>query len=107
MTNEQEIKLQGIVGSTGVCIGQAYLIEKSGVDVVKKYNIKQEGIIEETNRFREAVRMSILNFEQIIADIPKELKENAEILETYASISKDKLLYDKNNRNNRKRTYKF
>jgi hypothetical protein len=33
----QEMILKGIGGSPGICIGKAYLVDKEGVDVVKKY----------------------------------------------------------------------
>ena len=38
----QEMILKGIGGSPGICIGKAYLVDKEGVDVIKKYVIREE-----------------------------------------------------------------
>ena len=38
----EEKTLKGISASPGICIGKAYLVDKGGVDVVKKYYLKEE-----------------------------------------------------------------
>ncbi len=87
-----EITLKGISASPGICIGKAYLVDKEGVDVVKKYKIKQTKIKSEINRFKVAVKKAKDEIHSIIEDSPEEL-QRAHILETHLALLDDKLLY--------------
>ena len=87
-----EITLKGISASPGICIGKAYLVDREGVDVVKKYNIKGTKIKSEINRFKVAVKKAKDEIQSIIEDSPEEL-QRAHILETHLALLDDKLLY--------------
>jgi phosphotransferase system enzyme I (PtsI) len=87
-----EITLKGISASPGICIGKAYLVDREGVDVVKKYNIKESKIKNEINRFKVAVKKAKDEIHSIIEDSPEEL-QRAHILETHLALLDDKLLY--------------
>lgn len=95
MTTREEIEIKGIAGAPGITIGQAYLIDNGSVDVIEKYYIKEEEIIEETNKFRKAVKKAVEKFETIASNIPEELKDNIRIIETYTAITKDKVFYNR------------
>ncbi|MFZ1983952.1 MAG: phosphoenolpyruvate--protein phosphotransferase [Desulfatitalea sp.] len=88
-----EIVLQGIGGSPGICIGKAYLMDKEGMDVVPKYTLGKSQLEAEKKRFKTAVKKAIDELHKIISDTPEELRENAKILETHVVLLKDKMLY--------------
>lgn len=88
-----EIILHGIGGSPGICIGKAYLVDKGGVDVVPKYAIAADRLEAEKTRFKAAVKKAIDELHRIITEIPQELRETAQILETHVVLLKDKMLY--------------
>jgi len=94
-TDVREIILKGISGSPGICIGKAYLVDKEGVDVIEKYTIPPENIRQETNRFKTAVTKARNELEDIIKDVPEELRHHAAILETHLLLHKDKMFYGK------------
>ena len=91
--NLSETRLQGIGASPGICIGKAYLVDKGGVDVVKKYVINEADLEAETKRFKIAVKKAIEELQTIIQDTPDELREHTGILETHKVLLKDKSLY--------------
>ncbi|MDY6905603.1 MAG: phosphoenolpyruvate--protein phosphotransferase [Thermodesulfobacteriota bacterium] len=90
-----EIKLTGVAGSPGICIGKAYLVDtdSAGVEVVEKYFIKKENIQAEVKRFKAAVKNAKDELTQIIETIPEDLREHVHILETHKVMFKDKMLY--------------
>ncbi len=90
----KETTLKGISASPGICIGKAYLVDKGGVDVVKKYYLKGEKIKSEINRFKAAVKKAKDEIHTIIENSPEELQQ-AHILETHLALLNDKLLYGK------------
>ncbi len=92
-TNSREIRITGINGSSGICIGKAYLVDKEGVDVIEKYYIREERIVNEINRFKAAVQQAKDELAAIIDDIPEEFRNNLEILEAQMVMHKDKMLY--------------
>jgi phosphotransferase system enzyme I (PtsI) len=73
----QEMILKGIGGSPGICIGKAYLVDKEGVDVVKKYVIREESRSAEVGRFKTAVKKAREALRRIIDNT---LKSFASIL---------------------------
>ncbi len=90
---QNEIKLNGISASPGICIGKAYLVGKEGVDVVKKYRIDEKDLDKEVKRFKCAVQKTRDELHAIIANSPEDFRQNANILETHALLLKDKMLY--------------
>ena len=61
MSPEQvgEIRLTGISASPGICIGKAYLVDRDGVDVVKRYLVPKERLTDEIKRFKAAVKKAM------------------------------------------------
>lgn len=92
-SGNQEIVLKGIGGSPGICIGKAYIVDKEGVNVVKKYYISEDDLQNEKNRFKAAVKKATDELHEIIENTPEELRQHANILETHAVMLKDKMLY--------------
>ncbi len=90
---QNEIKLNGISASPGICIGKAYLVGREGVDVVKKYRIDQKDLEREVKRFKCAVQKTRDELYAIIANSPEDFRQTANILETHALLLKDKMLY--------------
>jgi phosphotransferase system enzyme I (PtsI) len=76
----QEIILKGIGGSPGICIGKAYLVDKEGVDVVKKYVVRKESLSAEVGRFKTAVKNAREELRRIIDDTPEAFRQHAQIL---------------------------
>lgn len=93
--DHEEIILTGIKGSPGICIGQAYLVDKEGVDVVNKYNIDGDDIRKEVMRFKTAVKKAKEELATIISDLPDDFSEHVSILESHLVLTKDKMLYGK------------
>src|SRR5210317_1097368 len=90
----EEKTLKGISASPGICIGKAYLVDREGVDVVKKYFLKKTKIKSEINRFKTAVKKANDEIQTIIDNSPEELQQ-AHILETHLALLNDKMLYGK------------
>ena len=96
--NDQDAKeliLEGIGGSPGICIGKAYLVDKEGVDVVKKYVVREDSLSTEVGRFKTAVKKAREALRKIIDDTPEDLRQHAQILETHVLLLEDKMLYDR------------
>ena len=91
----QEIILNGIGGSPGICIGKAYLVDKEGVDVVKRYIVRKESLSAEVGRFKTAVKKARDGLRQIIDNTPEEFRQHAQILETHMLLLEDKMIYDR------------
>ncbi len=87
--------LRGISGSPGICIGKAYIVDKEGVDIIKRYWITDEQITDETDRFKHAVAKAKKDHAMVIDSLDKDLGENLNILETHMVLFKDKMLYGK------------
>ncbi len=94
-TMTHEIVLKGIGTSPGICIGKAYLVDKEGVDIVKKYHIHEFHLHNEKNRFKNAVKKAEKELHSIIEDTPEDFRDHAKILETHIVLLKDKMLYGK------------
>jgi phosphotransferase system enzyme I (PtsI) len=91
----QELILKGIGGSPGICIGKAYLVDKEGVDVIKKYVVREASLSTEVGRFKTAVKKAREALRKIIDDTPEDLRQHAQILETHVLLLEDKMLYDR------------
>ena len=90
-----ETILTGVSGSPGICIGQAYLVDKEGVNVVEKYPVSAENIKKEIIRFKSAVKQTRDELSEIISSLPEELSQHINILESHMALSNDKMLYGK------------
>jgi len=90
---KKEKIIAGISGSPGICIGQAYRVDREGVNVIEKYYIRKEKLNDEIKRFKAAVKNGKDELAEIIRDIPEELRQHVDILETHMALYKDKMLY--------------
>ena len=93
VSDTRELKLYGIGASDGISIGQAYLVDKKGVDVIKRYVIQERTLANEIKRFKTAVSKSNCELRAVIEASPEELRQHANIYETHIALLKDKMLY--------------
>ncbi|MBF0395509.1 MAG: phosphoenolpyruvate--protein phosphotransferase [Desulfobacterales bacterium] len=91
----KEIILKGFGASPGICIGRAYLLDKADIEVVSKYHISKEGVKNEKNRFKTAVKNAKDELSIIIKDFTKEFRQYASILESHILLLNDKTLHGK------------
>ncbi|MDL2274903.1 phosphoenolpyruvate--protein phosphotransferase [Desulfosarcina sp. OttesenSCG-928-G10] len=91
----REIVLTGIGASPGICIGKAYLVDREGVDLVKRYTLDVGSIAAEVRRFKTAVKKTADDLRQIMDATPEAFRQHARILETHLSLLEDKMLYDR------------
>lgn len=90
-----QITIRGIIGSPGICIGKAYLVDKEGVNLIKRYPISNAQIPNEINRFKQAVSKAKHDYAKIIESIDKTIEDNIDILETHMILFEDKMLYER------------
>ncbi len=91
----EQIIIKGISGSPGICIGKAYIVDKEGVDLIKRYWITDTQVTKEIDRFKNAVAKAKSDHARIIDSLDEDLGENLNILETHMVLFKDKMLYGK------------
>ncbi len=91
----EQIIIKGISGSPGICIGKAYIVDKEGVDLIKRYWITDAQVTKEIDRFKNAVAKAKSDHARIIDSLDEDLGENLNILETHMVLFKDKMLYGK------------
>jgi len=60
---------------------------------VEKYTVLPEGIRDEVNRFKTAVKKSEDELTEVIEELPEELHHHLTILESHLALFKDKMLY--------------
>jgi len=89
----QQVALSGISASPGICIGKAYLVDREGVDVIKRYTIEENALENEIIRFKSAVKQAQDELHHIIENTSEDLRQHADILETQVVLLKDKMLY--------------
>ena len=87
--------LKGVETSSGICIGQAYIVDREGVDLISKYSIDKSRLSREKNRFKTAVKKAADELKAIIEAMPGEFRRHSGILEAHMELLKDKTLYDK------------
>lgn len=87
--------IRGISGSPGICIGKAYLVDREGVDIIKRYFISDSSVQSEINRFKGAVKNAKDEHAAIIESLNDDLSTQLNILETHMVLFKDKMLYGK------------
>lgn len=93
--SSEEIVLRGIKGSPGICIGQAYLVDKEGVDVVPRYMIDPDQERKEVSRFKTAVKKAKDELAAIMDKLPESFSDHINILESHIILTGDKMLYGK------------
>lgn len=91
----EQIIIKGISGSPGICIGKAYIVDKEGVDLIKRYRITDVQVTKEIDRFKNAVVKAKSDHARIIDSLDEDLGENLNILEAHMVLFKDKMLYGK------------
>ena len=89
----REIRINGVAASPGICIGKAYLVDTEGVDVIQRFNIPDDVLNQEVNRFKTAVNQSRRELRAIISASKKELNGHSTILEAHELLLRDKMLY--------------
>nr|WP_319393319.1 phosphoenolpyruvate--protein phosphotransferase [uncultured Desulfobacter sp.] len=94
-TVTDQIILRGISGSPGICIGKAYLVDREGVNLIKRYPVSPDMIANEIDRFKTAVDKAKKDHARVIDSLGDDLSENLNILETHMVLFKDKMLYGK------------
>lgn len=87
--------LRGISGSPGICIGKAYIVDREGVNIIKRYPINSQDVPKEIDRFKQAVSKAKNDHAKVIDSLDDDLSENLNILETHMVLFKDKMLYGK------------
>ncbi len=88
--------IQGISGSPGICIGKAYLVDREGVNITKRYPVSPGLVPKEVDRFKQAVTKAINEHAKVIETLDQNignLGDNVSILETHMVLFKDKMLY--------------
>ena len=90
-----QITIKGISGSPGICIGKAYLVDKEGVNLIKRYPISDVQIPNEIDRFKQAVSKAKNDYARVIESIDKAIEDNIDILETHMVLFEDKMLYER------------
>ncbi|MBA4393723.1 MAG: phosphoenolpyruvate--protein phosphotransferase, partial [Desulfobacca sp.] len=88
------IVLNGIGASGGVAIGRVYLLDRTRVKVVYQYLLDQNQIGPEMERFKEAVTKADGQLNQILEEIPSEIKDYAGIIDSHRLILRDRMIYD-------------
>ncbi len=94
-SESSQLILNGISGSPGICIGKAYIVDREGVDVIKRYSISESRLPEEINRFKDAVHKAKQEYAEIINGLDEDLGAELNILESHMLLFKDKMLYAK------------
>ena len=91
----KEKVIRGIGGAPGICIGKAYLVDREGVDLIKRYAIVEKDVPAEVNRFKNAVKKAKDELKAVVESLGEDLNSQADILETHLVLFTDKLLYGK------------
>ena len=94
-TVTDQIILRGLSGSPGICIGKAYLVDREGVNLIKRYPVSPDMVPNEIDRFKNAVDKAKKDHAMAIDSLGDDLSENLNILETHMVLFKDKMLYGK------------
>jgi phosphoenolpyruvate-protein phosphotransferase (PTS system enzyme I) len=95
ISKSEQIIIKGIGGSPGICIGKAYIVDREGVNITKRYPVSDIMVPKEIDRFKQAVSKAKKDHAKVIDSLDKDLGENLNILETHMVLFKDKMLYGK------------
>lgn len=94
-TRPGQMTIRGISGSPGICIGKAYVVDREGVNLIKRYPVNEAMVPAEIDRFKNAVIKAKNDHLMVIKSLDHDLSENLNILETHMVLFKDKMLYGK------------
>ncbi len=94
-TQSGQITIHGISGSPGICIGKAYVVDREGVNLIKRYPVSADRVQAEIDRFKNSVVKAKADHAEIIESLGADLSENLNILQTHMVLFKDKMLYGK------------
>lgn len=95
ISKSEQIIIEGISGSPGICIGQAYVVDREGVNITKRYPVSEALVPKEIDRFKQAVSKAKTDHAKVIDSLDEDLGENLNILEAHMVLFKDKMLYGK------------
>ncbi len=86
--------LKGIGASPGISIGPVFLLAAGKVKTIKR-RVSKQGIAEEKARFKAAVRTVEEQLHKLIDELPEEIKEHSNILQSHILMLRDRMVYDK------------
>ncbi|MCF6246570.1 MAG: phosphoenolpyruvate--protein phosphotransferase [Desulfobacula sp.] len=92
-SKSEQLVLKGISGAPGICIGKAYIVDREGVNIIKRYPISDDMLPKEIDRFKHAVTKAKNDHAHVIESLDEDIGENLTILETHMALFKDKMLY--------------
>lgn len=95
ISSKEQVIMKGIGGSPGICIGKAYIVDREGVELVKRYPVTEDGVPAEINRFKNAVKLASDEHTAIIESLNSDLTDQLDILQAHLALYKDKMLYAK------------
>ncbi len=95
ISKSRQIIIKGISGSPGICIGKAYIVDREGVNLIKRYPLSDALVPKEIDRFKQAVIKAKNDHAKVIESLDDDIGENLNILETHMVLFKDKMLYGK------------
>jgi phosphotransferase system enzyme I (PtsI) len=95
ISTSRQIIIKGISGSPGICIGKAYVVDREGVNLTKRYPVSDALVPKEIDRFKQAVLKAKNDHAKVIESLEDDIGENLNILETHMALFKDKMLYGK------------
>ncbi len=84
--------LKGIAASPGISIGPIFLLDANKVKTVRK-RVSGGQIEQEQDRFRAAVRTVEEQLSRLIAELPEEIKEHGNILQSHILMLRDRMVY--------------
>ena len=91
---KNEIRITGIGGSPGICIGQAYLVDSEEISVSRKA-VKTSQLNSEISRFKEALLKTREQIVVIKDKISKEMgTEHGEIFSAHLLVLEDTMLIE-------------
>jgi len=86
------LQLTGIGGSPGICIGEAFVLEKTSLNL-PRYWVNNKELNHEVERFQQALEKAKVEMERIKDKLCKfDGKEQIHILEAYGMILQDEML---------------
>ncbi len=86
--------IKGIGASPGISIGPACLMDASRIKIPRK-NISPAEVEQEKTRFAEAVSLVERELQELVADLPEEIKEHSSILTSHILMLRDRMVYDR------------
>ncbi len=86
--------LKGVAASPGIAIGEIFLLNAKKIKTLKR-RINKDQIGHEKERFKQAVQIVEEQLQQLISELPEEIKEHSSILKSHLLMLRDQMLYDK------------